>query len=155
MIRLIRCAFRRWLGHQKNAVQGGAQTSYSLDVSDKMRDYDAINDNAFSRKICNLSRNFNGNFANASNQPIERGAFKINEGSIGACNGRYAAGCTRDVFYDLSSLGFVGHNDIPWLWEARKRCWLPATESSYSDAYAILRNGAPVPSTDLRQSGCR
>jgi hypothetical protein len=39
--------------------------------------------------------------------------------------------------------GFIGHDGIPWLWEASKECWLPVTESSHAAAYAILKNGAP------------
>jgi hypothetical protein len=57
---------------------------------------------------------------------------------MGTSNRRNSPCDTWNVL-DNKFCGFVGHDGIPWLWEASQSCWLPVTESSRAGQYAALQ----------------
>src|SRR5271165_1282029 len=139
---LIRWAFWLWFGHQQNAIERGAKSSNGGDVAAKVCHDDAIQ-NDFAIGICTeYPPCFHRDLSDAVQQSVERNVLEINEGSIRAAYRGNAASNARNRFNDGGLVGFIGHDGVPWVWEASKGCWLPVTESSRASEYAALQEPA-------------
>ncbi len=139
MMGLIRRTFWHWFGHKDDAIQCGAEAFDSQQVSSKMTNDNAI-DNRFSIfGSPEQSGGLQSDLAYSIEMTIKRSCVEIDKRSIPARYSGNAALNARNAFNDLGSIGFVGHDGLPWLWETSKECWLPVTESSYAAAYATLK----------------
>lgn len=139
-IALVRRAFRFWLGQQYDAVDGGAEALQGRDVAHQVGHQNPVEQDSLRavRSWSDLSTGLNGDLP-YSVQKAEKGSvLEIEKRCLGAgdCgNSACDAGNALDWRRDC---GFVGHDGVPWLWEARRGCWLAATESSRAGDYARL-----------------
>jgi hypothetical protein len=136
---LIRQPFWRRFRHEKDSIKGGSKGSYSRQISDQMGDNNVVNENRAAGRLRDMSATRQGDLADSVDMPIEGRVLKINEGSMCASDPGNFASYAWDSFDHRRNVGFLGHDGVPWLWEADKQCWLPVTESSRAADYAALQ----------------
>ena len=110
-----------------------------------MRDDDTVDGDPAIRAGSHELRCFKRDLSNAAvGQPKEAGAVKVDEGRVGAGDSGNLAPSGGNTLGDdwRSRVGFVGHDNLPWLWEPSKQDWVPVTETRHAGAYAAMQKRA-------------
>jgi hypothetical protein len=94
---------------------------------------------------------FQSDLSNSVQHSEEGRVIEENKWSVCARQSGQAASNAGNCFNGLGSCGFVGHDGVPWLWEAEQECWLPATKSSRAKAYAALQSSRPLAAADVEE----
>jgi hypothetical protein len=136
---LIRRSFWRRFGHKKDSVKRDSESPYGRQISDQMRNNDMVGKYPAGGRLGDLAGACEGDFADSIDVSVEERALKINEGGVCASDPGNFAGCAWNSLHYRRNCGFLGHDGVPWLWEAEKQCWLPVTKSSRATDYAALQ----------------
>ncbi len=137
----IRRAFRRWFGRGKDAVDGGAQAYQSRQIASQMRDDGAVRDKPTAWADRHQSAGLQGDLADSVEQPKGAGVFKVDEWRAAAGDAGNLTRIGGNVLGDdwRRYCGFVGQDNVPWLWDDDKQDWRPVTETRFAARYAAQR----------------
>ncbi len=134
-------AVRGWRRHQHHTVDGSAQRHESFKITDKARNRALLHKDRSVFSRTDLLGHREGNFSNPIYQSEVGRAFEIDDRGIRANDRANRSGALLNNV-DSRLAGFVGHDHVPWIWDDRKQCLVPATESSRAEEYARLQTGS-------------